>query len=159
MRLWLRYDLRGGGLAVPTPALYAAAIEQVAWAEQQGFDIVMLGEHHGTDDGYIPSPMILGAGMAARTERIRFHVCSVLPLLNPLRLAEDLCVFDNLSNGRVEISTPVGYVPFEFNMFGIGMEDRAELVEEAIETLEEAEKPLPQPLSRSEFGTLMQRSA
>lgn len=136
--LWLRYDLRGGGLAAPTSALYAAALEQVEWADRQGFDVVMLGEHHGTDDGYLPSPAVLGAAMAARAPRLRFHVCAVLPLLDPLRLAEDLCVLDNVSNGRVEISTPVGYVPFEFGMFGVNMKQRAALSDEHIVTLRKA---------------------
>ena len=53
--LWLRYDIRNGGVAAPRTALYAAAVEQVAWADRLGFDAVMIGEHHGADDGYIPS--------------------------------------------------------------------------------------------------------
>lgn len=137
-QLWLRYDLRGGGIGATTQALYTAAVEQVAWAETQGFDVVMLGEHHGTDDGYMPSPIVLGAGLATRTRRIRMHICAVLPLLNPLRLAEDLCVLDQISQGRLEISTPLGYVPFEFGMFGIDMKRRGALSDENIQVLRAA---------------------
>ena len=136
--LWLRYDVRNGGMAVPRGALYAAAVEQVAWADRLGFDAVMIGEHHGADDGYIPSPMILGAAMAARTEKIRFGICAMLPLLDPVRLAEDLCVFDNLSAGRVDVSAGVGYVPAEFRMRGLDMKDRATLIDEAVKALRAA---------------------
>jgi alkanesulfonate monooxygenase SsuD/methylene tetrahydromethanopterin reductase-like flavin-dependent oxidoreductase (luciferase family) len=143
MRLWLRYDLRGGGKAVPTTALASAAVEQTAWAEQHGFDVVMLGEHHSTTDGYLPSPMLLGAAMAARTRSIRFNVCTVLPLLNPLRVAEDACVLDNISNGRVELTLAVGYVPSEYAMFDIDMKQRALLIDEGIATLRGAFSGVP----------------
>ena len=136
--LWLRYDLRGGGIAVPTERLYAAAIEQTAWADRQGFDRVMLGEHHGSADGYVPSPMLLGAALAARSSCIRFHVCTVMPLHDPLRVAEDVVVLDQISGGRVELSAAIGYVPFEFAMFGVPMRERAERVEAAIRTLRSA---------------------
>ena len=137
--LWLRYNLRGGGLAVSTAALTAVAIEQAVWAERHGFDVVTMGEHHGTEDGYLPSPMIVGAAMAARTKRIRFNMGAILlPLLNPLRVAEDVCVFDNVSNGRVDITAGAGYVPSEFDMFGVDYRQRIRSMEEGIATLRAA---------------------
>ena len=137
--LWLRYNLRGGGLAVSTAALTTAAIEQVVWAEQHGFDAVTMGEHHGSEVGYLPSPRIGGAAMAARTRRIRFNMGAILlPLHNPLRVAEDICVFDNVSNGRVDITAAAGYVPSEFEMFNVNYKHRTRLLEENIPVLRAA---------------------
>ncbi|MET0985580.1 MAG: LLM class flavin-dependent oxidoreductase [Steroidobacteraceae bacterium] len=131
--LWLRFDIRGAGLAVSSSALCAAAIEQASWAERSGFDAILFSEHHGSEDGYCPSPMILAAAIAARTKTIRLHLGAlVVPLSHPLRLAEDVCVLDNISNGRVDVTVGVGYVPSEFTMFGVDMKQRAELMDEGI---------------------------
>ena len=52
--LSLRYDLRAPSFGAPAEALYRAALEQCAWAEDHGFAMVSLSEHHGSDDGYSP---------------------------------------------------------------------------------------------------------
>jgi alkanesulfonate monooxygenase SsuD/methylene tetrahydromethanopterin reductase-like flavin-dependent oxidoreductase (luciferase family) len=137
--LWMRFDIRGGGLAVPTSTLAGAAIEQAAWAERHGFDAILLSEHHGTDDGYNPSPMILAAAIAARTQRVRLQLGALIaPLHDALRLAEDICVLDNVSNGRVDVTIGIGYVPSEFTMFGIDYQRRVAIAEESIATLRQA---------------------
>lgn len=139
VRLWMRFDIRGGGLAVPASALAAAAVEQGEWAERNGFGAVLLSEHHGSEDGYNPSPMILGGAIASRTRTIRLQMGAViLPLLDPLRVAEDICVLDNISDGRVDITVGIGYVQAEFTMFGVDYKRRAALAEEGIETLRAA---------------------
>ena len=61
----LRYDLRSApGSAVAKPALYRAALEQCEWADRLGFAMVTLSEHHGSPDGYLPSPMVMAAAIA-----------------------------------------------------------------------------------------------
>jgi alkanesulfonate monooxygenase SsuD/methylene tetrahydromethanopterin reductase-like flavin-dependent oxidoreductase (luciferase family) len=134
--VWLRFDVRGGGRAVSSAELYGAAIEQAAWAERNGIDAVHVTEHHGTEDGYLPSPIVMAAAMAARTKSIRIHLGAlILPLHNPLRVAEDVCVLDNISGGRVDVTVGIGYVPSEFAMFDVDMKRRAALVEEGIAVL------------------------
>ena len=81
-------------------ARYNAALDMVQWADGLGCATVMLGEHHGSQDGYLPSPLLMAAAMAARTKTMRFSIEALLaPFYDPLRLAEDVAVLDNLSEG------------------------------------------------------------
>jgi alkanesulfonate monooxygenase SsuD/methylene tetrahydromethanopterin reductase-like flavin-dependent oxidoreductase (luciferase family) len=95
MRAWICYDLRTLDNSKSSARLAREAIEQLAWADDKPFEAVVLPEHHGCPDGYLPSPFVLGAAIAARTKRIRLiHAASLLPLLNPIRVAEDAATLD-----------------------------------------------------------------
>ena len=61
MELVISYDMRAPAFGAHARELYAAALDQVAWADALGFDTVGLGEHHAAPDGYNPSPLMLGA--------------------------------------------------------------------------------------------------
>src|SRR5262249_35800944 len=137
LRLGVVYDFRnppGSGLS--HPALYEAIVEQVAWLDGLGLDLVWFTEHHFIEDGYLPSWIPVAAAMASRTRHVRFSsdVC-LLPFNHPVRLAEDLAVLDNLSNGRVEIGVGMGYAPHEFRGFGIPLPQRLSRMEESLEVL------------------------
>jgi hypothetical protein len=67
MELVISYDMRAPAFGAPARELYAAALDQVAWADALGFDSVGLGEHHGSPDGYNPSPLILASALRARS--------------------------------------------------------------------------------------------
>jgi alkanesulfonate monooxygenase SsuD/methylene tetrahydromethanopterin reductase-like flavin-dependent oxidoreductase (luciferase family) len=139
LKLSFRYDMRAPEIGAPTAELYAAAVEQCAWADGIGFDTIYLGEHHGADDGYLPSPIVLGAAVAAATSTMRIHISALLaPLHDPLRLAEDLAVLDLVSGGRLDVTLGMGYRPHEYEMFGVVKADRASLLEEALRVLPEA---------------------
>jgi alkanesulfonate monooxygenase SsuD/methylene tetrahydromethanopterin reductase-like flavin-dependent oxidoreductase (luciferase family) len=117
----------------------AAAVEQAAWADGKGFEAVLLPEHHASSDGYLASPFVLGAAIAARTSTIRLVLGAVLLALhNPLRVAEDAVMLDVLSEGRLTLAPGLGYAPSEFEMFGVPLADRARLVESGIRTLRAA---------------------
>jgi len=118
------------------PALYRDALQQIEWADRAGFDLVWFTEHHFVDDGYLPSWVPVASAAAARTSRVRFSTDICLLLFNhPVRLAEDLAVLDNLSDGRVEVGVGMGYAPHEFQGFGIPVARRVSLMEEGIEIL------------------------
>lgn len=139
VRLSLRYDLRAPDFGPSAAELYRAALEQVAWADGIGFDSVALSEHHGCDDGYCPSPLIVAAAVAARTSSLRIMVSALLlPLYDPIRLAEDLAVLDLTSGGRIDLVIGAGYRPEEQAMFGRTMDQRVALVEEGIGVLRSA---------------------
>ena len=71
-----------------------------------------LTEHHATTDGYLPSPMILGAAIAGSTEHLLIRLSLILlPLYHPLRAAEDLAVLDLISGGRLRVTVGLGYGP------------------------------------------------
>lgn len=137
--LSLRYDLRAPAFGPPAEALYQAALEQCAWAEDKGFLMATLSEHHGSDDGYCPSPLVMAAAIAGRTRNLRILIAAlVVPLYDPIRLAEDLAVLDLASGGRVDLILGAGYRPEEMAMYGRAMDERAALLEEGIAALRSA---------------------
>ena len=90
-QLVIRFDMRNPQPGTPKAALYEAALEMAVWADRAGFDILEVSEHHGAEDGYIPSPVVLAAAFAARTKKIRIRLTMVtLPFNHPLRIAEDI---------------------------------------------------------------------
>lgn len=139
-RIELRYDLRNPEIAgVSLADRYEAALEQIVWAEERGFRAVTLSEHHGTADSFLPSPLVFGAAVATRTSRIKIRIAALIaPLHDPLRLAEDIAVLDQLSRGRVEVVIANGYVESEFAMFGKDISKRVSAVVETVATLKAA---------------------
>ncbi len=135
-----RYDLRRPSFAsTPRQELYAAAVEQAAYLDEKGFDTLVLSEHHGVDDGYLPSPLLMAGAFAARTTRIRISITALLvPLYEPLRLAEDTAVLDHISGGRIGYVFGLGYRPDEYAMFDRAWKSRGKDVEGQIETLLQA---------------------
>jgi len=136
----LRFDFRNPAFAGTSMAeRYAAALDMAAWADALGCVTIAVSEHHGSPDGYLPSPIPMLAAMAARTKDVRFMVAALIaPFHDPLRLAEDLLVLDNLSRGRVDLIVAAGYVEEEFEIFGVPLRERVERVTEAVSTLRAA---------------------
>jgi alkanesulfonate monooxygenase SsuD/methylene tetrahydromethanopterin reductase-like flavin-dependent oxidoreductase (luciferase family) len=132
----LRFDMRAPPSGAPTTELYHAAIEMCAWAESRGAVVAVLSEHHGTDDDHLPAPLILASAIAARTERLPILlVAVVLPFCDPVRLAEEMCVLDILSRGRVAYVFGIGHRAEEYEHFGIDMRKRGQLADEKLALL------------------------
>lgn len=136
----LRFDFRNPDIAGTTMAArYAAALDIAEWADGLGCVSIAVSEHHASPDGYLPSPLPLVAAMAARTTNVRLMVAALIaPFYDPLRLAEDLLVLDNLSGGRVDVIVAGGYVHEEFEMYGVPMGERGPRVTETVSTLRSA---------------------
>jgi alkanesulfonate monooxygenase SsuD/methylene tetrahydromethanopterin reductase-like flavin-dependent oxidoreductase (luciferase family) len=75
----MRYDMRRAPGSAPHSALYSAMIEQARWADELGFTTISLSEHHATADGYMPSPLVVGAAVAAATKQIPITVAAIAP--------------------------------------------------------------------------------
>ena len=132
----LAFDMRAPDLGTPVPDLYAAAIDMARWADEQGLAGLLLMEHHGSEDGYLPQPFTLAGAMAAVTQRIYFMLGAViLPLHDPVDIAEKIAVLDLISKGRLGVILGAGYVPSEFAMFGKSMRDRAKAMDDGIEII------------------------
>ena len=141
MQLSLRFDFRNPAFAGTSMAdRYAAALDMAEWADGLGIPAsITVSEHHGSRDGYLPSPTVMLAAMAARTSNVRLSVGALIaPFHDPLRIAEDFCVLDNLSRGRVDMIVAGGYAPSEFAMFGVPIKERPKRVTEAVNTLKAA---------------------
>ena len=136
----LRFDFRNPAFAGTSMAeRYAAALDMATWADALGCVAIAVSEHHGSPDGYLPSPLPMLAAMAARTKDVRLMVAALIaPFHDPLRLAEDLLVLDNLSRGRVDLIVAAGYVEEEFAMFGVRVGERVARVTETVATLRAA---------------------
>lgn len=137
LRFGLWYDFRNPPQWRQDPArLYEAIIAQAARAEALGWDDVWLSEHHFIDDGYTPSMLPLAAAIAARTKRIRIGTSVLLlPLHDPLRIAEDAATIDIVSNGRFDLGVGAGYRVGEFHGFAIPRKERDGRMEEAVQVL------------------------
>ena len=140
MLFGLRFDFRNPGFAATsTSDRYAAALDMAEWADGLGAVTIAVSEHHGSSDGYLPSPVTMLAAMAARTTNVRLMVAALIaPFHDPLRLAEDISVLDNLSCGRIDLVVAAGYVRDEFEMLGVPMHERAGRVTESVATLRAA---------------------
>lgn len=136
----VRYDLRVPPFAATTHAAqYAACLEQSAFADEHGLDTVVLSEHHGVEDGFLPAPVTLAAAVAGRTRRIGINIAAVLvPLHDPVRLAEELAVAQLASGGRLSFVAGLGYRQEEFEMAGVDPKQRGKLFDEYIGVMRQA---------------------
>jgi len=119
------------------PQVYGETFEQIEHAEQLGLDLCWFTEHHFIADGYLPNFVPVAAAAASRTTRMRFStdIC-LLPFRHPIRLAEDLAILDNISNGRMELGAGMGYAAHEFQGFDIPISRRVSLTEETLQVLQ-----------------------
>jgi probable F420-dependent oxidoreductase len=118
---------------------YREVLDMVRLAEALGFDSAWVSEHHGSSDGYLPSLLPVLAAFAAATERITLGTGVVLtPFHDPLRLAEDAAVVDQLSGGRLILGLGLGWREEEFRMFGVPVRDRVRRTMETVEILRRA---------------------
>ena len=136
----IRFDLRVPAFSTTTHAeMYAACLDQCAWADEHDLDVIVLSEHHGVDDGYLPAPLTLAAAIAGRTKKIRINIAAVLvPLHDPVRMAEQLAVLDLASGGRVSFVAGLGYRQDEFEMAGVDRTRRGKLLEEYVGVMRQA---------------------
>jgi alkanesulfonate monooxygenase SsuD/methylene tetrahydromethanopterin reductase-like flavin-dependent oxidoreductase (luciferase family) len=136
----IRYDLRVPPGTNRTHAeLYQNAVEMARWADERGFAAVALSEHHDTDDGFMHSPLTLAAAILGSTRNLAVSVSALLvPLHDPVRLAEEIATIDLIAPGRLAVVAGLGYRPSEFDMFGKDLEARVTDFEDAITLMLEA---------------------
>jgi alkanesulfonate monooxygenase SsuD/methylene tetrahydromethanopterin reductase-like flavin-dependent oxidoreductase (luciferase family) len=95
-------------------------------------------------DGYLPSPLVLATAMAARTSTLPIMTAAlILPLYDPIRLAEDMVVLDIISGGRVSYILAIGYRPEEFEHHGADFGRRGRLIEDQLALLLRAKSGEP----------------
>jgi alkanesulfonate monooxygenase SsuD/methylene tetrahydromethanopterin reductase-like flavin-dependent oxidoreductase (luciferase family) len=103
------------------------------YADRHGCSNVIISEHHGSPDGYLPSALTMAAAIAAVTVRARLSISAlILPLLEPVHTAEETLVVDQISGGRVDVIVGLGYVRTELAMFGLEERSRVALLEEKL---------------------------
>jgi len=119
--------------------VYDDRLRVLAEADAGGFSAYHLAEHHGTPLGLAPSPAVFVAAAARVTERIRLVPTTfVVPLYDPLRLAEEIAMLDQLSHGRLDVGVGRGSSPHEVAMYGLTPADAAERFESHLPAVLEA---------------------
>lgn len=111
----------------------------VRLAEEVGIEVAWFAEHHFTNYSISVSPLLMMAHMASATTRIRLgSAVIVLPLYQPMRVAQEIALVDQLSGGRVVLGVGSGYQPFEFARYGVDVEARGDVFLKYWDVLEEA---------------------
>jgi alkanesulfonate monooxygenase SsuD/methylene tetrahydromethanopterin reductase-like flavin-dependent oxidoreductase (luciferase family) len=130
------FFLLGSPQMVPADEMYGRLLDWVVLAEELGYDSVWFAEHHFSNYGYIPNPLMMAVKVAGVTRRVRIGTAVlVLPFWHPLRVAEDIAMADQLTGGRLEVGVARGYQPYEFARFGLSMADARERTDETLEVL------------------------
>jgi alkanesulfonate monooxygenase SsuD/methylene tetrahydromethanopterin reductase-like flavin-dependent oxidoreductase (luciferase family) len=125
-------DRRAG----PVSDFYEHRLRLLEKYDAAGFYSYHLAEHHATPLGLAPVPGIFLAAASQRTRRIRLGPCVYcLPLYNPLRLIEEVCMLDQLSRGRFEFGVGRGIVPYEMAYFDLHHLETEEIYHETLEVV------------------------
>ena len=112
-------------------------VEQVEFADRIGIDCAWMVEHHFVrHGGFLPAHYAFLSYLAARTRNIRLGTgATVLPLNDPIRVAEQAATLDHLSKGRLDFGVGRGFIRDEFDAFGVPMRESRERVEEGVELI------------------------
>ena len=123
----------------PLAKLYADRLAFAEAVEAAGLDGYYVAEHHSTPLGHASSPSVFIAALTQRTKRMRIgSMVHVLPAYVPLRLAEEICMLDHLSNGRLDIGVGRGASPYEVGFFGVVPQEARDIFEEALAVIKMA---------------------
>ncbi len=127
------FDHIEGIPGTPTPQLLKERLDLVRMADQAGFSGYYLAEHHGSDLCMAPTQEMFIAAASQITDTIRMGpMVKLLPLHHPVRLIEDMCVVDNLTNGRLDFGVGRGVAPIEHYWFGSNWPDSTQRFEDVL---------------------------
>jgi natural product biosynthesis luciferase-like monooxygenase protein len=112
-------------------------VEFLVESEALGFDFLWANEHHfDAYGGIVPSPPTLLSALAQRTKRVRLGTSIVvLPLHNPIEIAEQMAMIDLMSNGRVEMGVGRGFVVYDYDRLGVPRDDSQERMREGLQVI------------------------
>ena len=118
---------------------YENCLKLIEFYDSAGFRTYHMSEHHSTPLSLTPSPSVFLAAVAQRTKRLRLGpLVYVLPAHHPLRLAEEICMLDHLSNGRLEVGIGRGASAHELTYFGIEPDSAPAMYVEAYNVIKQA---------------------
>ena len=122
--------------AAPLAEFYENRLKLIEAYDQHGFYVYLVAEHHATPLGMAPSPSVFLSAVAQRTKRLRFGpLVYALPLYNPLRLIEEICMLDQMSGGRFEFGVGKGISPIETAYYGVDPAQSEKMFAEAYDVV------------------------
>ncbi len=118
-------------------AFMQRTIDFLVLAEELGYDSVWANEHHFHPfGGMIPSPAVMLAALSQRTKRVRLGTSvAVLPLHNPLEVAEQFAMVDLMSGGRLEFGVGRGFVAYDFEVHGVPIDEGQDRTMESLDII------------------------
>lgn len=120
----------------PLRQIYEERLQLIECADRAGFYCYHLAEHHFGPISNVPSPGLFLSAVAQRTRRIHFGpLCYLLPLYQPARLIEEICMLDHLGGGRLEVGVGRGIVPFELMFAGVDPNKSQSMFEDALRAI------------------------
>jgi alkanesulfonate monooxygenase SsuD/methylene tetrahydromethanopterin reductase-like flavin-dependent oxidoreductase (luciferase family) len=118
------------------PDLYEQRLQCLEYADEAGFYCYHLAEHQGTPLAMAPSPSVFLAAVIQRTQQIRLGpLVYLLPLYNPLRLVQEICMLDNMSRGRLEVGVGRGVSPYELAFYNVTPQESRAMFQESLDIL------------------------
>lgn len=124
------------GSGQPQADLYETRLKLIEALDRLGFDSYHTAEHHGTPLGFAPSPSVFLSAVAQRTSRLKFGPLVYLPALyHPMRLAEEICMLDQMSRGRFQFGLGRGAVWIEQKIYDIEPESVPGRYDEALQII------------------------
>lgn len=115
---------------------YRTGLEIARYADAHGFSAITLEEHHSSAVAWSPTPLLNAAVVLSSTEKVMVSISALLvPLHDPIRIAEDIAVIDLTSKGRLVVVTGLGYRPVEYAAMGKDFKRRGKLLDEALEVM------------------------
>ena len=115
---------------------YRAGIDLAEYADKHGFAMVSTEEHTATAIGWSPTPLLTAAMILNRTEKLSVAITALLvPLHDPVLLAQEMAVIDLVSKGRLSITTGLGYRPVEYAAVGKEWTRRGRILDESLDIM------------------------
>src|SRR4051812_11467770 len=140
MRTLMRFNM-----VMPAPdrvengVRHRAMLDMCRYADAHGLSGISLEEHHGADNGWSSSPLVLAGLILGATSRLQVNVSALLvPLHDPVRIAEDIAALDLASGGRLIVIAGIGYRPEEYAAHGKDWANRGALMDEGISVMRRA---------------------
>ncbi|WP_158816864.1 LLM class flavin-dependent oxidoreductase [Methylocapsa sp. S129] len=126
-------------LHIDQKEVFGGTIDSVKLADQMGFDVAWFAEHHFANYSLCPSPLMMAGAVARETKNIKVGPAVIVaPLYNPIRVAEEVALLDQLSEGRAVLGMGCGYQRFEFEAFGADLSERQERMLEIWRIIDQA---------------------
>ncbi len=128
----ISFSLRRAPLDTATSSrgLFREALRMIEWADGR-VTAVSFSEHHVSSDGFMTSPLLFSAAAASVTSSVNIAIMALLlPLHDPVRVAEQLCNLDLMSEGRTRTVLGLGYRPSEYQVFGVDWAARGRIFDE-----------------------------
>lgn len=136
MRIGLHYSFQVAP-GEPSEKVIREGLDDIKWADANGFSAVVFASHHFFEDCWVPRPIQMATAAAAVTRNVRVGTdIIILPLHHPVAIAEEAALCDVISGGRFILGVGLGWQEGEYKGFGVPFKQRAHIYERSIDSIQ-----------------------